>query len=481
MRLRITASTVGVLLAVFAASLAPPLALALWYRDGLASTYLMLQGICGVTGLLLWLYGHGSHTGLRNRDGFAIAALMWVVSSLLGALPFLLCLDMSLSDSVFESTSAFTTTGATTIVGLDALPRSILFFRQELQWLGGVGVIISAIALLPMLGVGGYQLVKAETPGPIKENQLTPRIRNTARVVWTIYLVMTALCALSYWLAGMSAFDALAHSFATVSTGGFSTHDASLAYFDSPMIETVAVVFMLAGAMNFGLHLLLWRKRDPLCYLRNEESRALIALVSITALIIGWLLWVDGHYGSLSHTLRFGIFQVVSVITSTGFGISDFSTWPLMLPVLLMFISFIGGCAGSTAGGMKVIRFVVLGKQAGIEIKRLVHPQLSRQITLDGRTVPNTVVLTVWAYFAIYVVSFALLMLAMMQGGMDQVTAFGAVTTCLNNLGPGLGEVAANFVGVDAGLKWLLSGGMLLGRLEIFTIFVIFTPAFWRA
>ena len=247
------------------------------------------------------------------------------------------------------------------------------------------------------------------------------------------------------------------------------------------MIETVAVIFMMAGAMNFSLHFLVWRKRDLGAYLRNEEARALIGLVIVTSLIIAWVLHHDGHYGSVTHTLRFGIFQVVSVVTSTGFGISDFSIWPLMLPILLMFISFVGGCAGSTAGGMKVIRVVVLAKQAGIEVKRLVHPNLVRPLTLDGKTVPNKIVQTVWAYFAIYVTAFAALMLLLMQGGMDQLTAFSAVTTCLNNLGPGLGEVSANFVTVTAVQKWMLSGAMLLGRLEIFPIFVIFTPAFWKA
>ncbi len=481
MQLVIIAATLGVLLVIFAASLAPPLLIALWYQDGLANEFLLIQAVCAVIGIILWLFsGKGEHH-MRNRDGFAIATLMWVVVSLLGSLPFIVCLDMSLANSVFESTSAFTTTGATTIVGLDALPMSILFYRAELQWLGGIGVIISAIALLPMLGVGGTQLLKAETPGPVKENQLTPRIRRTAQVVWTLYLVITVACAVCYWLAGMTPFDAMAHSFTTVSTGGFSTHDASLAYFDSPMIETVAVIFMMAGAMNFSLHFLVWRKRDLGAYLRNEEARALIALVVVTSLIIAWVLHEDGHYGSVTHTLRFGIFQVVSVVTSTGFGISDFSIWPLMLPILLMFISFVGGCAGSTAGGMKVIRVVVLAKQAGIEVKRLVHPNLVRPLTLDGKTVPNKIVQTVWAYFAIYVTAFALLMLLLMQGGMDQLTAFSAVTTCLNNLGPGLGEVSANFVTVTAIQKWMLSGAMLLGRLEIFTIFVIFTPAFWKA
>lgn len=480
MHLVIIAATLGVLMVIFAASLAPPLAVSLWYQDGLATQFFTIQAACAIVGIVLWLLVGKGEKHMRNRDGFAIATLMWVVVSLLGSLPFIVCLDMNLANAVFESTSAFTTTGATTILGLDSLPMSILFYRQELQWLGGIGVIISAIALLPMLGVGGMQLLKAETPGPVKENQLTPRIRSTARVVWMLYLAITVACALCYWLAGMSVFDAISHSFATVSTGGFSTHDASFTYFNSPMIEFVGIVFMMAGAMNFNVHFLVWRKKDMGYYLRNEEARALIILVIVTALVIGWVLYQDGHYGSLAHTIRFGLFEVVSVVTSTGFGVSDFSVWPLMLPVLLMFISFVGGCAGSTAGGIKVIRFVVLAKQAGIEVSRLVHPRLVKPLTLDGKTIPNKLIQTVWAFFAIYVTAFAVLMLALMQSGMDQVTAFGAVTTCMNNLGPGLGDVAANFVSATADQKWMLSFAMLLGRLEIFTIFVIFTPAFWK-
>lgn len=480
MHRRIIAVTLGVLLMIFGISLVPPLAFALWDGDGLAERLAFTALAAGAAGAVLWLAGIGHTERMRTRDGFAIATMMWVVVSLISAVPFMICLDMSVADAVFESTSAFTTTGATTIVGLDVLPRSILFYRQELQWLGGIGVIVSAIALLPMLGVGGMQMLKAETPGPIKENQLTPRIRQTAQVVWVLYLGMTVLCALCYWAAGMDLFDAVAHSLSTLSTGGFSTHDASLAYFDSPLIETVAVIFMMAGALSFSLHFLVVRSRNLKHYLVNEESRALITLVVITALVIAWVLHDDGHYGSVTHTLRFGIFQVVSVVTSTGFGISDFSAWPLMLPVLLMFISFIGGCAGSTAGGMKVIRLLVLRKQAVMEINRLIHPRLVQPLTLDGRVVPNLVVQTIWAYFAVYVTAFALFMLALMQSGMDQITAFGAVATCLNNLGPGLGEVASNFVEVAAGQKWMLSAAMLLGRLEIFTIFVVLTPAFWK-
>jgi trk system potassium uptake protein TrkH len=480
MHLSIIALTMGVLLIIFAVALVPPLAIAVWYQDTLIARFALIAIASALLGAVLWLWGRRHTARMRNRDGFAIAAMMWLVVSLISSVPFVLCLDMSVADSVFEATSAFTTTGATTIVGLDDLPRSILFYRQELQWLGGIGVIVSAIALLPMLGVGGMQMLKAETPGPIKENQLTPRIRQTAQVIWVLYLSLTVACAFGYWLAGMNVFDAIGHSFSTLSTGGFSTHDASLAYYDNPWIETVAVIFMMAGALSFSLHFMVFRTRSPMHYLRNEESRSLLLLVLTTALVIAWVLHDDGHYGNVTHTVRFGIFQVVSVVTSTGFGISDFSAWPLMLPVLLMFISFVGGCAGSTAGGMKVIRLLVLRKQAVIEINRLIHPRLVRPLTIDERVIPNAVVQTIWAYFAVYVTAFALIMLALMQGGMDQITAFGAVATCLNNLGPGLGDVATNFVDVAANQKWMLSGAMLLGRLEIFTIFVLFTPAFWR-
>ncbi|NIO43183.1 MAG: potassium transporter [Burkholderiales bacterium] len=473
-------TTLGILLVLYAGALLPPVIVSLIYQDGQLVYFSTTLATTLAAGMLLWLPFRSRPHLLRNRHGFVIVALMWVTMSTLSSLPFVVALGLDVADAVFEATSGFTTTGSTVIVDLDRLAPSILFYRQELQWLGGIGVIVSAIALLPMLGVGGMQLFRAEAPGPIKDAKLTPRIARTAQALWRLYLSLTVACALLYWLAGMSAFDAVAHSLTTVSTGGYSTHDTSIAYYDSPAIEAVAVIFMLLGSINFGLHFAAWRDLKLSHYRRSTEVRVFLLTVACAIVLVTFVLYQTGTRDTVVEALRYSLFEVVSVITSTGYGIDDFSVWPLLLPMLLIFMSFMGGCAASTAGGMKVVRFVILGKQASIEVQRLIHPQMVRPLKLDGRTVPDDIVLAVWAFVTTYVVTFAVVMLLLMYDGMDQVTAFGAVATCINNLGPGLGEVATDFVAVSDRAKWLLALTMLLGRLEIFTFLVLLTPGFWR-
>ena len=470
----------GILLLLFSMALLPPLVVSLLYQDGEAADFATTIVVVIAAGLALWFPVRRRRHRVRNRDGFMIVALLWVFTGLLSALPLLIGLDLAPADAVFESVSGFTTTGATVLTGLDTMPPSLLFYRQELQWLGGIGVVVSALALLPMLGVGGMQLFKAETPGPMKDEKLTPRIAHTAQTLWRIYLAMTVICALLYWLAGMTAFDAVSHSLTTVSTGGFSTHDASIAYFDSPVIEAIAIAFMLLGAISFNVHFIAWRQRRPGTYCQNVEVRVFLLTLLGAALLTGSVLLATGEASGSLEAARYAAFEVVSVMTSTGYGIDDFSQWPLSLPVLLIFISFIGGCAGSTAGGMKVIRFVVMGRGALLEVERLVHPKMVRPLKLGNRVVPPDIVDAVWGFFAVYVATFALLMLALMATGLDQVTAFGAIATSMNNLGPGLGEVATQFGTVDDSVKWISAVAMLLGRLEIFTLLVLFSPAFWR-
>ncbi len=472
--------TLGIFLLLFSTALLPPLGISLIYRDGEADHLGLSLLIALGMGLALWLPTIRVHRELKNRDAFVIVSLLWVAMSLLGSVPFVLGFGMRPVDAVFESVSGFTTTGATVIVGLDSLPPSILFFRQEIQWLGGIGVVVSAIALLPLLGVGGMQLFKAETPGPMKDDKLTPRIAHTAGALWKLYLVLTFLCALSYWAAGMSLFDAVAHSLATLSTGGFSTHDASFAHFDSAPVEALASLFMLIGGVSFGVHYVAWKGRSVQTYWRSPETRVFVGIIAAATMVTALILWQQEAKPDLGQALRCASFTVVSVITSTGFGIEDFSIWPSLLPVLLIFASFIGGCAGSTAGGMKVIRFVVLGKQVGIEFQRLVHPSHVKPLKVGRQIIPPRTVEAVWAFFGVYIGVFALFMLLMMGQGLDQVSAFGAVATCMNNLGPGLGQVSANFTSVSDTTKWLASAAMLLGRLEIFTLLVLFTPGFWR-
>jgi trk system potassium uptake protein TrkH len=470
----------GALLLIHACTLLVPAMLSFLDGEGPLAMMVYLTLAETMIGLLMVNRFRDLEGSLRVRDGFVLVSFTWFVMSVLGAIPLIIFLKLTFLDALFEAISGVTTTGATLLSGLDEMSRSILFYRQELQWLGGIGVVVSAIALFPMMGIGGMQLLKTELPGPVKADRLRPRLRETARVILGIYTLLTAACAAGFWLAGMPPFDAVAHSLATVSTGGFSTHDASFGYFDSAQIEIVAMVFMLMGSINFSLHYFALRRLQIGHYFRNEEVRGLFGLVVFVSALVAAMLYFQNVLTDPATALRYATFQVVSVITSTGFTTQDFTTWPLFVPVLLIFISFVGGCAGSTAGGMKVLRFVVLGKQAAVEVRRLYHPRLIRQITLGQRTVPIEIVQGIWAYCAIYVTVFAVLMVILMFDGMEQVTAFGAVATCLNNLGPGLGEVATNFNATSAPERWVLCAAMLLGRLELFTIFVLFMPSFWR-
>jgi trk system potassium uptake protein TrkH len=480
MRLTVIIRTLGVLFLLFSTTLLPPIAISLWYRDGEFGRFSVTFTLALAIGLILWWPVRRDSHAIRSRDGFLIVALMWSAMSLLGTVPFMTALDLSFPDAFFESVSGYTTTGATVLEGLDAMSPSILFYRQEIQWLGGIGVIVLAVALLPMLGIGGMQLYKAETAGPLKDERFTPRLARTARGLVVVYVVLTAACALSYWVAGMSLFDAVAHSLSSVATAGYSTHDASLAFFDSVPIEIVATVFTFIGGISYNEHFIAWRTLQLQRYGRDAQTRAFVLLVGIAIVITTLVLFVTRTYDSLAQSLRYAAFEVVSVFTTTGYGIADFSQWPLALPVILVFAGLIGGCAGSSAGGIKVIRMVVLFKQVGIHIHRLIHPQAIRRMKLDGNPLPDSVVEAVGGFFAVYVVVFFIFMALAMMDGMDQVTAFGAVAATISNLGPGLGEVAITFADVSPQGKIMFSLAMLFGRLEIYTFLVLLTPAFWR-
>ena len=436
----------------------------------------MIAFACGLT--VWWMAGNQKST-LRRKDGFVVVVLFWIALSLLGALPFLLGPHLDFVDAFFEAVSGFTTTGATVITHLDDLPRSMLYYRQQLQWLGGMGLVVLAVAILPLLGIGGMRIYRAETPGPMKDEKITPRLAQSARALWTIYVLLTIACALAYWSAGMTPFDAIGHAFSTISTGGFSTHDASLGYFNSEAIESIATVFMLVGGINFSIHFLAMRNRTLRPYFRDVEVRTYLLLITTALLIVASVLWLTGQNPSLSHATVSAYFEVVSVITSTGFGADDFTRWPLFLPVFLIFISFIGGCGGSTAGGMKVMRIMLLFKQGLREINSLIHPRLVSPIKIGGRVLQQRTIEAVWGFFAVYMLVFAVLTLAMMATGLDQVSAFSAVATSINNLGPGLGDVAYNFASINPAAKLISVFAMLMGRLEIFTILVLFTPSFW--
>ncbi len=472
----------GVLLMLFSilANL-PSILVSILYSDSELSSFVTSLLITFFTGFILWILTLKSSVELRTRDGFLIVTLFWSVLGAFGALPFFFsdAMPLTITNAVFESISGLSTTGATVIVGLDDLPRSILFYRQQLQWLGGMGIVALAVAVLPMLGIGGMQLYRAESPGPVKNDNLVPRLAETAQALWYIYLALTAACTLFFWAAGMSFFDAICHSFATVSIGGFSTHDSSLAFFDSHIINTIAIAFMFLAGINFALHFAAWRQHSISQYLKDTELKFYAAILGVLSIVAVTVLYLSGTYDLLD-SLVHGVFQSVSIATTTGFTTADFSSWPSVLPYMLIYASIIGACAGSTGGGMKVIRILLILKQGLREVQRLIHPNSVIPIKLGRTLVPDRVIESVWGFFAVYVMVFLALLLATIASGLDVVTAFSAVGASINNLGPGLEGVAFNYSEIPATTKWILCFAMLLGRLEIFTLLVLFLPMFWR-
>jgi len=472
----------GVLLMVFSLTMLPPLLLSLWLQDGaligFTDAFILTFGL----GLAIWAPVRHRRQELRVRDGFLVVVMFWTVLGLTGALPFLLAenSNMGIADAVFESISGLTTTGATVIIGIDALPRSILYYRQQLQWLGGMGIIVLAVAVLPMLGIGGMQLYRAEMPGPIKDNKLTPRITETAKALWYIYLGLTISCAMAYWVGGMQPFDALGHAFSTVAIGGFSTHDESMGFYDSRLIEMIAVVFMLLSGANFALHFLVVRRRSLRIYIEDAEFRGYIFTLGFVFVVVSLALYLMGVYHNWDEAFTRGLFQAVSIGTTTGFTTADYSLWPGFISILLLFSSFIGGCAGSTGGGIKVIRFLLLIRQGLREINRLIHPNAEIPIRIGGKSISPRVVEAVWGFFSLYVASFTVMYLALAATGLDLMTSFSAVAACMNNLGPGLADVGSHYANINDPAKWILCFAMLLGRLEVFTLLVLMTPAFWR-
>ena len=467
---------------VFSSTLLPPIFVGLSYGDGAVMPFVESIVVFLVVGAGLYYPVRQQKKELRLRDGFLIVVLFWTVLGIASGLPIYLAgiYDISITDSIFESISGLTTTGATVIVGIDRLPHSILIYRQELQWLGGMGIIVLAVAVLPMLGVGGMQLFRAETPGPVKDNKLTPRITETAKALWYIYLGLTIICGLAYWLAGMNLFDAISHSFSTVAIGGFSTHDASIGYFNNTGIQIIAIVFMLLSGVNFAIHFTAIRSSSLKPYRRDAEFRTYIWVLLVVSIVTIGYLQVMHTFESTTESIIEGLFQVVSIGTTTGFTTAEYYTWPGFLPVLLLYVSFIGGCSGSTGGGIKVIRILLLVKQGARELKRLIHPSAQIVVKIGKKPLPEDVIAAVWGFFAAYFAISALMILLLMATGLNQETAFSAVAACLNNLGPGLGDVGQNFANINDPAKWILCVAMLLGRLEIFTLLVLFTPAFWR-
>jgi len=481
MQIKSVIRILGLLLGLFSfLAIIPPIIVSLIYEDNETWSFFYAFILILVSGLVLWLPAINAKTDLKLRDGFIIVVLFWFVLSAFGSLPMILSesLDISLTNALFESVSGLTTTGATILYEIDSLPESILFYRQYLQWLGGLGIIVLAVAVLPMLGVGGMQLYKAEVAGPIK-NKITPRITETAKWLWIVYVSMTLLCAISYYFAGMSIFDSICHSFSTIAIGGFSTHNQSFGFFNNQWIELIAIFFMIAACLNFSLHYLAFKNKSLLPYKENNEAYFFIFLIILVSIIS--IIYISGKSSNLgSREIISNIFYVVSISTTTGFTNPNYFNYVGFLPILLILFSFIGGCAGSTAGGMKVIRVILLVKQGYRELKRLIHPNSKIKVKIGDTAINERTLETIWGFFAIYVFVFISVMLLLMLSGLDFTTSFSAVAATINNLGPGQGDVLLNYANISDLNKWILSFSMIVGRLEIFTLLVIFIPDFWK-
>lgn len=473
----------GLMLVVFSISYVLPILTSVIYHDDTLMDFLLAMAWTAGTGVLLWLLTRRYKGELSIRHGYLLVVAMWTAMPAVATFPLLLVINgLSFTDAYFETMSGITTTGATVLTGLDDLPPAINLWRHELNWLGGMGIIVLAVAVLPLLGIGGRQLFKAETPGPMKDSALTPRITETARNLWLVYAGITLACILSLKLVGMNWLDAVCHAFAAMGLGGFSTHDASVGYFNSPAIEFVLIVFMLIAAMNFATHFLAWRGKSLKIYLQDAEAVATVTLILGSCLMIGLFLWWKGVYPSFWTALRHASFNLVSMATDCGFASADFNQWPVFAPMWMLFLSCITASSGSTGGGIKMIRTLVLVKQAGREFLLLLHPAAVNPMKIGGQVVANNIVFAVLGFIFLYFVSIASLTFALLISGLDFISSFSAVIACINNAGPGLGVVgpAGNFGVLTDFQTWVCTLAMLIGRLEIFTILILFTPAFWR-
>ena len=466
----------SVLVLFFSFSYIFPIVVSIIFDDGALHIFVKTLIAISLIGIIGLAATRNINNELSQKDGFVIIVMFWVVLSVAGSIPFYLS-GMSIIDSFFESMSGITTTGATVISNIDALPESVLFYRQMLQWMGGMGLIVLAIAVMPLLGIGGGQIYKTEIPGAMGEQRLTPRIKETAQALWSIYLGLTILCALLYYLGGMSAFDAISHAMSTVAIGGFSTHNESIGYFNSSTIEIICIVFMLLSAFSFTLHYFAIYKRKPLKYFYDPEFRFFF---SILLLVLAVSLFINSFTDyENSPNFKEIVFHSVSMITTTGFSTSDTSDWPLSVSFLLLVGAFVGACSGSVGGGVKSWRVMIMLNHAYSNIMKMIHPNSVISLKIGSRSVDDEVATSVWGFFSIYVISFMILLLAVLTSGLDLESAFSAVGACLNNLGPGLGAVSENYSNISSFTKSILAFAMLLGRLEIFTLLVILTPMFW--
>ncbi|MDQ2993543.1 MAG: TrkH family potassium uptake protein [Pseudomonadota bacterium] len=482
MRFAIILKLLGILLMIFSTFMLPPIFVSLYYGDG--ATHAFVTGFIATfsVGLLCWWPFRQYVKEMKTRDGFLIVVLFWTVLSAFGAIPFFIATDpqIGLSDAIFESVSGLTTTGATVLSGLDYFPHAMLYYRAQLHFLGGMGIIVLAVAILPMLGIGGMQLYRAESPGPIKDTKLTPRITGTAKALWLIYVGLIIMCAVGLWVQGMSWFDAICESFSIVSTGGFSNHDASFLYYNNHNIDLWAIIFMIMGATNFSLHYQFFRHGHIGLYWKDQEFRNYLGILAVVSIIIAITLYRYEVYPDIETTLIKTVFTVVSLSSTSGFFNADYSNWPTFIPYLLMIVAIIGGCAASTSGGIKVIRAMLLRKQSVREIHLLIHPKAVIPIKIGDNVLSPKVIQSIWGYLGVFILLFIVLVLLLLADGIDITTAFGSVAAAMSNSGAAIGQVSQTFANLSAFSKWILIFGMVAGRLEIFSLLVIFSRAYWR-
>jgi trk system potassium uptake protein TrkH len=467
---------------VFAVTMLAPLVMAVWELDPALSAFIISAVATFVLGALLWLATRRFKRELKTRDGLMLVALTWIALPAVAGFPLWKYLPINFTDAYFEAASGLTTTGGTVLSGLEYLPRSINLWRHLLSWLGGMGIIVLAVAILPLLGVGGMQIYRAEMPGPMKDSKLTPRIGQTAKLLWAVYAGLTVACILCLRFAGMEWFDAVCHGFSALSLGGFSTYDASIGHFNSLPIELVLTVFQILAALNFATHYLAWTQRGVLAYFRDAEAKAVLGVLAASTLGISLFLLAKGSYPDFPTALRHTLFNLVSIAVDSGLHTEDYSRWPIFAPMWMMFLSCIVASSGSTGGGIKMIRTLVLSKQAHRELNMLVHPNMVRPLKVGGSVIANRVVFAVLAFVFLYFMSIVTLIFVQLASGLDFMTSLSAIIACINNAGPGLGLVGpgSNYGVLSDFQTWVCSIAMLLGRLEVFTILVLFTPTLWR-
>ena len=473
----------GGMLMFFSVAYLMPIAASLIYDDGTWVDFVDAMAVAAGAGALLWLLTRRHKRELKPRDGFVLVALAWLMMAGIASLPLMLVIEgLSFTDAFFETMSGLTTTGATVLTGLEKLPPAVNIWRHELNWLGGMGIIVLAVAILPLLGVGGMQLYKAETTGVNKDSKLTARIADTAKVLWLVYFVITVACILSLKLVGMNWLDAICHAFAALALGGFSTYDASVSQFDSPAIEAVLILFMIIAAMNFATHFIAWRERSLVAYLRDTEAKGVVSLIVASTLVCSLYLWVMETYPDFLTSLRHVAFNLVSIATDCGFMSQDYDKWPIFVPLWMLFLSCITCSSGSTGGGIKMVRTLILAQQAHIELKRLIHPRIVAPLRMGDTMVSTQIAGAVLGFIFLYILTVGELTFFLLASGLDFTSSITAIVACINNAGPGLNVVgpAQNYQALTDFQTWVCTAAMLIGRLEVMTVFVLLTPVFWR-